>query len=529
MTRRVPRALLAATFIALAGGAFSDPAAAQRAAPPRDFDAYVARVLDTFEVPGAAVAIVKDGQVVLARGYGVRELGRTERVDAHTTFGIASNTKAFTATALGMLVEDGLIAWDDPVVDHLPWFRLSDPFVTAEMTVRDLLVHNSGLPLGAGDLLWWPASTYTRDEIARRLRFLPLETSFRSAYAYDNVLYLIAGELIEEVSGKSWEEFVQRRILDPIGMRDSSPRHSDAEHDGNVATTHARVEGTVRPIAPFTSDNTNPAGGIMSSATDMAKWMMVQLDSGRIGHERLWERPTQRLLWTIVTPIPTGTPAPQLMPLRSAFNGYGLGFFLRDYRGHQLATHTGGLPGYLSRVMMIPELKLGVAVLTNQESGAAFDAIAFHVLDHFIRPRTPHDWLASFVWLNDVNNAEIAAADAAAASERDSTRGPSLPLDAYAGTYRDAWYGDVVVERAADGSLDIRMVPTPLLVGDLVHWQHDTFLARWHERELRADAFVTFVLAPDGSIDEVRMKAASPSVDFSYDYHHLELAPVEEQ
>jgi hypothetical protein len=231
-------------------------------------------------------------------------------------------------------------------------------------------------------------------------------------------------------------------------------------------------------------------------------------------------------MWTIVTPIPTGTPAPQLMPLRSAFSGYGLGFNLRDYRGHQLVSHTGGLPGYLSRVMMIPELKAGVAVLTNQESAAAFDAIALHVVDHFIQPRAPHDWLASFVWLNDVNNAEVAAMDAAAASERDSTSGPSLPLEAYEGTYRDDWYGDVVVERGTDGKLDIRMVPTPLLVGDLVHWQHDTFLARWHDRELRADAFVTFVLSPAGEIDEVRMKAASPSVDFSYDYHHLDLEPV---
>ena len=528
MTRRVLAALFTTTILTAAGCA-SASAQRSQAPVPANFDAYVARVLESFEVPGVAVAIVKDGQVLLARGYGVRELGRPERVDAHTTFGIASNTKAFTASALGMLVEEGRIAWDTPVVDVLPWFRLSDPYVTSEMTIRDLLVHNSGLGLGAGDLLWWPASTYTRDEIARRLRFLPLETSFRSAYAYDNVLYLIAGEVIEELSGQTWEQFIETRFLQPIGMTDSDPNHSGAAHGGNVATTHARVEGRVRPIAPFTSDNTNPAGGIMSSAADMAKWMIVQLDSGRVSADRrLWERPTQRLMWTIVTPIPTGTPAPELMPMRSSFSGYGLGFFLRDFRGQQLVTHTGGLPGYVSRVMMIPELKLGVAVLTNQESGAAFDAIAYHVLDHFIQPTPRHDWLAAMQWLDAQNQGGFAEADSAAAAARDSSAGPSLPLASYEGTYRDEWYGDVVIERGADGQLDIRMVPTPLLVGDLVHWQHDTFLARWHDRELRADAFVTFVLAPDGSIDEVRMVANSPSVDFSYDYHHLELKPVEQ-
>ena len=529
MTRHTARsaAVLLLALVSL-GCASTSPVSAQRAVPPPDLDAYVERVLRTFEVPGVALAIVKDGHVVLARGYGVRELGRPERVDEHTTFGIASNTKAFTATALGMLVEEGLIEWDAPVVDYLPWFRLEDPYVTAEMTVRDLLVHRSGLALGAGDLLWWPASTYTRDEIARRLRHIPLETSFRTAYAYDNVLYLIAGELIEEISGMSWEDFVETRILDPVGMRDSDPRHSAAEHGGNVATTHARVEGTVRAIAPFTSDNTNPAGGIMSSASDMARWMIVQLDSGRVATgERLWQPSTQRQLWQMVTPIPAGTPAEQLAPLRSAFSGYALGFFVRDYRGRQLVTHTGGLPGYLSRVMMIPDLKLGVAVLTNQESGPAFDAIAYHVVDHYIRPTPRHDWLAAFEWLHQRTSERIAAADAAAASERDSTSGPSLPSAAYEGTYRDAWYGDVVVERGPDGMLDIRMVPTPLLVGDLVHWQHDTFLARWHDRELRADAFVTFVLDPEGGIDEVRMVAASPSVDFSYDFHHLELERVE--
>src|ERR671923_1691154 len=221
-----PAHLLAALLLAA-------PLSAQSAPP--DLDRYVGRVMKTFSVPGLSVAIVKDGRVVLARGYGVRRLGDSTRVDEHTRFGIASNTKLFTATALELLVEEGKVEWDAPVIRYLPWFALSDPYVTHELTVRDLLVHRSGLGLGAGDLLWWPASTYDRKEIVRRLRFIKPATSFRSAYAYDNVLYTVAGELIEAVSGKTWEDFVSSRILARVGMSTSRVRHSDAERGGNVA------------------------------------------------------------------------------------------------------------------------------------------------------------------------------------------------------------------------------------------------------------------------------------------------------
>ena len=500
--------------------------AAQRSAPPPGLDAYVAEVLKTFQVPGIALTVVKDGQVVTARGYGVRRMGEAAAVDAETKFGIASNTKAFTATALGLLVEEGKLAWDRPVIDYLPWFRLSDPYVTAQLTVRDLLVHRSGLGLGAGDLLWWPASTYDRKEIARRLRYVPLATSFRTAYAYDNVLYLIAGEVIEAVSGVAWEDFVRTRILEPIGMTHTAVRHSAAAEGGNVATPHAEVEGTVRPVQPMTSDNTNPAGGIMAGAADMAKWLIVQLDSGRIAgtDKRLFSAATTRQLWTLVTPMPMGNPPPALSPQRAEFNGYALGFQVRDYRGRKLVMHTGGLPGYVSRVVMVPSLRLGVSVLTNQESGAAFEAIAFRILDHYLGA-PPFDWLAGYRSLTQQSTAQLADAERQARAARDSLSQPSLPLARYAGTYRDPWYGDVAIEHSGNG-LVIRMVPTPGLVGDLVHWQHDTFLARWRDREMRADAYVTFTLGADGSIREVSMVPSSSSVDFSFDFQDLRLKPI---
>jgi CubicO group peptidase (beta-lactamase class C family) len=496
------------------------------ASPPPDLDAWVARAMRTFEVPGLALAIVKDDAVVVAKGYGVRKLGEPTPVDSRTQFGIASNTKVFTATALGLLVEDKKIEWDAPVIRYLPAFAMFDPYVTRELTVRDLLVHRSGFGLGAGDLLWWPASTYDRKEIARRLRFIPPATSFRSAYAYDNVLYLVAGEVIEAISGQSWEDFVSSRILAKVGMTGSSVRHSAAAAGGNVAATHARIDGSVKPIAPFDSDNTNPAGGINSSAEDMAKWLRVQLSGGVLADgSRLFSADTARELATLVTPIPLGNVAPEVSPLKASFNGYALGLGVRDYRGHKLVAHTGGLPGYVSRVALIPDAGVGVAVLTNQESVGAFDAIAFRVLDHYLGA-APFDWIDAFAKVQARADAATAAAERGTSAARDASSRPSLPLAKYAGLYRDAWYGDIRIAESS-GRLSIQFAHTPLLIGDLEHWQHDTFVARWRDRELRADAFLTFALTPDGSIDQARMRAVSPATDFSFDFQDLLLKPVQ--
>lgn len=503
----------------------SDPGRSVTHSAPADIDGWVRRAMKTFEVPGLALTIVKDGQVLLAKGYGVRTLGDQTPVDARTVFGIASNTKAFTATALGMLVEEGKIRWDGRVIDYLPWFQMYDPYVTREMTVRDLLVHRSGLGLGAGDLLWWPASTYDRREIVRRLRYIPPATSFRSAYAYDNVLYLVAGEVIEAVSGQTWEDFMSSRVLAKVGMRTSNVRHSAATEGGNVATPHAPVDGRVRAIAPFDSDNTNPAGGINSCADDMAGWLIVQLAEGQLPDgSRLFSPATSRQLMTIVTPIPVGEGPPELRDVRPNFSGYGLGFSLRDYRGKKLVSHTGGLPGYVSKVAMVPELKLGISVLTNQESGGAYESIVNHVLDSYLQaPQT--DWIAAYEAVARRAGQSAANVEKRAATARDAASKPSLPLSRYGGKYRDAWYGDVTIS-SIDSGLAIQFDRTPALGGTLEHWQHDTFVARWKDRELRADAFVTFSLNPDGTIDRVLMRAVSPDTDFSYDFQDLLLKPV---
>lgn len=500
-------------------------AAQQEAGPPADLDRYVARVMKEFQVPGLSVAIVKDGKVVVAKGFGVREMGKPEKVDSHTRFGIASNTKAFTAAALAILVEEGKLEWNAPVIDYLPGFAMYDPYVTREITVRDLLVHRSGLGLGAGDLMWWPSSDYSRKEIVRRLRYIKPATSFRSAYAYDNVLYSVAGEVVQAVSGQSWEDFISSRILAKVGMTGSNVRTTMAAKGDDDATPHAEVDGTVRPITPFRNDNVDPAGGINSSAADMAKWLIVQLDSGRVSDgSRLFSPRSTRQLWAMVTPIPIGNPAPGLEALRPQFNGYALGLGVRDYRGRKILTHTGGLPGYVSQVTMVPSLRLGVVVLTNQESGAAFESITYHVLDHYMGA-PPTDYVSIFSSIGKQQAARIDSVTNAASSARDSTSGPSLPLDHYAGKYTDPWYGEIDIARE-NGGLVIRFTHTPSLVGDLVHWQYDTFVARWHDRELRADAYITFALEPDGSITHATMQAVSPATDFSYDFQDLLLTPV---
>lgn len=490
-----------------------------------NLDSYISQVMQTFRVPGIGLAIVKDGKVVVAKGYGVREIGATTPVDRQTLFGIASNTKAFTATALALLVEEGKIRWDAQVHEYLPGFLLSDPYVTRELTIRDLLVHRSGLGLGAGDLLWWPASTYDRKEIVRRLQFIPLAKSFRSAYAYDNVLYLVAGEVIEAVSGQSWEDFVRDRILVPVGMDNSVVNCSAFNNVVNIATPHAEVEGQVRPVLPLTSDNTNPAGGIHASAEDMAHWMIVQLDSGRLANGvRLFQPATTRELWGLVTPIPIRKVPAELAPLQSNFYGYALGFGVRDFRRYKLVTHTGGLPGYVSKVALLPEIKLGVTVLTNQESSHAFDAITYHILDKFLQA-PPFDWLAAYKKVKAKEDSSTTIKEKSTRAARDSSSRPSLPLARYAGTYEDAWYGNVAISMESD-KLVLRFCHTPGMVGDLEHWHYDTFFVRWRDRELRADAFVTFALTPAGTIDHAKMQAVSPATDFSFDFQDLLLKPI---
>jgi CubicO group peptidase (beta-lactamase class C family) len=500
-----------------------------------DFGAYVDSARKAFDVPGIAVAIVKDGQVVMEQGFGLRELGKADKVDARTLFAIASNTKAFTAAALEQLAEQGKLDMDDRVVDHLPWFRMSDAYVTHEMRIRDLLAHRSGLSLGAGDLLYWPPTSYTTKEVVERLAKVPIKNGFRSGYAYDNILFAVATLVIEQASGQSYADYVREHIFKPVGMDESLIDKTYLKPGMDVATGHAKADfKDLKPVPPMAWLNDPGAGGIYSSVHDLAKWMNVQLAGGALPTtgpdgkpRRLFSEQSQHEMWSVLTPIKVGKPPiPELAPLTPQFSGYGESWFLSDYQGRKLVWHTGGWPGMVSRLTLVPQLKLGVVVLTNAESGAAFNAITYRVLDAYLNPDKKTDWVA--VYDKAVKKAQAKADDSfakhQAARARDSK--PSLPLAGYVGTYRDPWYGDIAISQEG-GKLRLRFSHTPQLVGTMSPWQHDSFTVRWDDRTLNADAFITFALDQDGQIREARMEPISPMTDFSFDFQDLRLAPVE--
>jgi CubicO group peptidase (beta-lactamase class C family) len=492
--------------------------------PPGDMDVYAAQVLKSFAVPGLSVSIVKDGKVVFAKGYGVRKLGESAAVDENTLFPIGSNTKAFTSALLASLVDAGKLKWDDPVYQRLPGFQMYDPYVSHEMTIRDLLTHRSGMGLGEGDLLFWPTTTYTRDEIIYRLRFMKPASSFRSRFAYDNLLYIAAGQIIPAVTGATWESYLRTKVLDPLGMKTTNLSAAEFKASANHAYPHQRLDGVLRAIDFVSLDNAAPAGAINSSVVEMAKWVQLQLNRGEFpgGATRLFSEAQSKEMWTAQTILPNREFPGSLAHLNSSFGAYGLGWGLREYHGRQLVEHTGGVAGFVSRVMLVPEQNLGVVILTNAESSGAFDALLYHVLDHYIgAPKT--DWVAAFKAAEDEQSSQAAVFMKNQDAHRAAEAKPALALEKYAGVYQDPWYGSATV-RQESGGLVFTLDHTPAAVGDLQYWQYDTFKAHWRDRSME-DAFLTFTLKPDGSIDHFTMKAVSPLADFSFDYQDLLFTP----
>lgn len=500
------------------------PVAGRAQTTPSDLDAWVARSMKEFAVPGMAVAIVKDGKVVVAKGYGVRQLGAATPVDEHTMFGIGSNTKAFTTAALAMLVDEGKLAWDDPVYQRLPGFQMYDPYVSHEMTIRDLLTHRSGMGLGEGDLLIFPHTTYTRDEIIQRLRYMKPVSSFRSRYAYDNLLYIAAGQIIPAVVGTSWDDFVRQRIFLPLGMNHSNLSNAAFQSGDDYAFPHSSVDGQLQRIDFGNLDNAAPAGAINSCAADMAQWVILQLGRGQLpmSDQRLFSAKRSREMWSAETILPMADPPPSLAALQSNFAAYGLGWELRDYRGRKMVGHTGGVGGFVSRVMLVPEENLGVVVLTNAEEGGAFDAILYHVLDSYFK-LPPTDWIAAYKAAKAGDDEAAAEVEKKQAHARAADSTPSLPAESYAGVYADAWYGTATIQWE-NGKLLLRFDHTPGMVGELQHWQYNTFQTHWRERTT-ADAFVTFSLRPDGSVEHFKMVPVSPRADFSFDYPDVLFEP----
>ncbi|TDK65602.1 serine hydrolase [Sapientia aquatica] len=492
-----------------------------------EIDTLVQRSMATFHVPGIAVAVIKDDKVVYSNGFGVRSLNAKQKVDEHTLFGIASNSKAFTSAALGILVDQKKIKWDDKVTDYIPEFKMYNPYVTDEFTIRDLLTHRSGLGLGAGDLMLWPeGSDFTRADVIHNLRFLKPTSSFRSKYDYDNNLYIIAGEIVARVSGLSWEDFIAQHIFQPIGMTESAPSFFRLKDKSNIVAPHVEFDGKLQAVDAQLTEVSDAAGGINSNLVDLSKWVRLQLNSGAYGKDlsqHLFSAEVQQEMWSPQTITPFDH---KFNPYNTHFAAYGLGWGLRDVNGYKQVGHTGGLTGVVTQVTLIPELKLGIIVLTNQQVGAAFSSITDTIKDaYFGLPKV--DRIAQYHARLEEKNDEDAKAVAAVWAKVDAQKNAvnSIAPVSLVGTYRDNWFGDVVLSYQ-DGKLLFTSAHSPKLKGEMFYYQGTTYAVKWFERSMLADAFATFLFGVDGKPTGIKMAVISEMTDFSYDFQDLDLKLV---
>jgi len=489
----------------------------------KELDAFVKTAMERFKIPGIAIGIIKDNKIRHLKGYGVRDINQNELIDADTMYSIASNSKAFTASAIAILVDDGVINWDDKVIDYLPNFRMMDPWITAEFTIRDLLTHRSGLGLGAGDLMFWPSTGVTREEIVKNVRYLKMVSGFRAKYAYDNTLYVVAGEVISAASDMSYEDFVQTRIMNQLSISNGCKADiTKISNNDNIATPHVNIDGELR-VASRLNKPGEPmviaaAGGIQCSARAMLKWLNIHLSDGA----GLISKTQHEEMLSPQTIIPVSQTDKSWYGTN--FTAYGLGFRLKDYHGIKHVSHTGGLLGMLTYVVMIPDQNLGVVVLTNQENGSAMRAIMENILQVYLDTGNV-DWADRFAKIREQN---IARATKKVKEEQKSNQPKSvLPLEDYTGLYRDKWFGDVSISMkgnllyfTAQKSLKLR--------GPLNLFKFNTFKVRWTDRSFNADAYAIFSTDFEGKVNGLNMKAISPLTDFSYDFHDLNFIKVAE-
>ncbi len=454
-------------------------------------DKFVKTGMKAWDVPGLALAIVKDDSLVLVRGYGVRELGSEQPVDGHTLFAVASCTKAFTAAALGILVSEGKLRWDDPVSDFLPDFELYDPWVTRQLTIRDLLSHRTGYPGWAADHLW-QGSDYDRAEILHRFRYQRPEGGFRSDYGYSNIMYLAAGEIIPVVANQSWGTFVTKRLLHPLGMRESTVTIHELEKRENVAAPHMAIDGELTPLAHFDPWNVAPAMALNSSAIDMAQWLRLHLAEGVLEGDTILapsvvaDMQTPQIWWD-------GPGAVAKLEQRT-FSAYGLAWDLYDYHGRKVVRHDGSIDGMTSLLTMVPEEGFGVVVLTNKVPNQLAEAIVHQVMDAYL-DIADRDWNAAL--LEKRAEERKAEKEYAWRWEEARTKGtkPTLPRSRYLGESVDQLSGTATITKKKD-HLVFRY--NAKYVGDLEHWQYDVYRIRWRDPYVTtwAGQFLRFI--PDG-------------------------------
>ncbi|MCF6212901.1 MAG: serine hydrolase [Flavobacteriaceae bacterium] len=493
----------------------------------KQIDALVTNALQKFNVAGAGIAVVKDGKVVYLKGYGITSAKTKKKVNAHTRFAIASNSKAFTSMALAILVDRKQLNWNDKVVDYIPEFKMYNAYVTANFTIVDLLTHRSGLGLGAGDLMFFPdGGNFTMDDVVKSFQYQKPQSGFRTKFDYDNLLYMVAGEVVKRISDKSWPAFVEENIMKPLGMNESAGTYQRLADKNNVATPHSDIDDTLVPLKPFDDSVGASAGGIYASISDLTKWVGMHLNNGKYAdttlvslknHNFIWKPQTNQFFRPIAEP-----------PYKIHFVSYGLGWNVMDLNGYMVFSHTGGLPGMLSKILLIPEMGLGIIVLTNTDpgGGAFFSAVTNTIRDSYLG-------LDDFGWADKyAKRLKSILEKGDAVTEKvwqtvEKSKNTTVNTANFIGIYKDNWFGKIKIY-LKDNRLWFEALRSPKLNGPMAFYKANTFAIKWAYQDMNADAFAMFTLDENGKAIGIKMKGISPNIDFSFDFQDLDLKRVEE-
>ncbi|MGH1365586.1 MAG: serine hydrolase [Calditrichia bacterium] len=470
-------------------------------------DAYISRSMQEWQVPGVAVAIIHKDTLRFAKGFGIRAIGKKGDVNDHTLFAVASNSKAFTATLLGMLVDQGRLRWDDRVVDYLPDFQLYDSYVSREIRIADLLSHRGGLPVFGGDHLWIGAPKNTREDIVRRMRYLEPTAPFRMRYQYNNLMFLVAGQVYTAITGDNWEDAVEAKIFEPIGMTESKTNVMTIQDYPNMARPHEKVQDKVQMVAFDDVDNVAPAAAVVSNVLDMVEWMRFNMNGGMVGETRLVSEKVMRQMHAMHTPIPVSKSLEEL--LGTQFLGYGLGWVVADYKGRKTMGHSGGLSGMISLQTMIPSEQLGVIVLTNYAPGRLIRAITYRILDAYLGVKDETDW--SRVYLERKQKSEETRMEREKDLQRKRIKKtkPSLKAKDYFGVYSSSLSGDASI-RSMDGKLWFYY--NERHTGWLEHWHHDVYRVHWQNPifDMPNKSFLQFFLNTEGRVSHLEVTFYDP-------------------
>ncbi|MET3026283.1 serine hydrolase [Flavobacterium sp. UW10123] len=489
-------------------------------------DSLMLNALQKFKVAGASIAVVKDGKIIHSKGYGVSSIETQKAVDDYTNFQIASNSKAFTTAALSILEDEGKLKWTDKVKDYLPEFKMYNDYVTENFNIQDLVTHRSGLGLGVGDLMFFPdGSNFTIQDITKSFQYFKPVSAFRTKFDYDNLLYIIAGEIIAKVSGQSYEQFVQQRIITPLQMNHTFVG-SLLKDKTNLAVPHSSTSGTIKTVDAYDIGIASAAGGIYSNVADMAKWMIVRLNKGKYGEDlksSLFSLKNHDEMWRLHTIMPTDSDP----RYNSHFNGYGLGWFISDSKGNLKVEHTGGLPGMLSKVTLFPDLNLGIVILTNTENGGGglFTAVSNTIEDSYLG-LDDFGWTDKLVqWLSeDKNTGDDVTKNVW--KKVASVKNVKIKNEDFIGIYEDKWFGKAEVF-LKNKQLWIKCLRSPKLNGPMAFYNANTFAVKWEYQAMECDALVLFSLDETGKAQSIKMKGISPNIDFSFDFQDLDFKRVE--